>query len=293
MRELVLESTCPLSASQLWELKLNHTFDEFNAAFDKRSVKIEKEERFDDENGKRKVRKELSSTLVENPVPRALRGVVDAKLIAPNMTSEWYIDHYDEDHACVFTVDTPAFSESVKIRGKQWLTEDGRNRCVVSTRVSISCTVSGLGQLVEKLIGHGMQKSYSSYDTRVPEFLCSHPLVADVQEFECEWACQTEEESPPRAKTRRVRWIQHYVSARHARLKEAPEHLNFDAWVSNVSTPCGLCAMCISVLAARACQWICGYKKVNKEQQPEPPTIQQVPFDSELSRECRELGVVD
>jgi len=291
----VLDAPCPLSASDLWKLRRNHAFDEFNAALDKRAVKVETEELFEDEGGKRKMRKELSSTLVENPVPRAFRGVVDSKLIAPNMTSEWYLDHHDEGHACVFIVDTPAFSESIQITGRQWLTEDGCDRCIVSTRVSISCTVSGLGQLVEKLVGDGMQKSYSSYDTRVPEFLRSHPLEPDanVQGLECELACQTEEESPSHEKTRRVRWIQNYISARHAKLKEAPEHLSLDADVSNVSTPCGLCAMCISVLAARACQWICGYKNVNKEQHTDTTTIQPVPFDTDLRRECKELGIVD
>jgi hypothetical protein len=288
MREVAIDVPCPLSAKQLWYLRSQLTFDEFNAKLDKRTVKIEREETLDD--GKRL--KELSSTLIENPVPRALRHVVDASLVAPNMTTEWYTDKWDEDHACSFRVDTPAFADKVSITGRQWLTEQGSNRCIVSTRISIDCRVPGLGSVVERLVDDGMRKSYGSYEKRIPAYFKQHPSVAaslPVVEA-CEQACQTD--SPTRSKTKRVSWFPGFVSG-HSRLKEEsiPES---DFEVTELGPPCGLCANGIGSCCRSIFRYICRYKRVSGQKaDTDMPMAPALPFDAELSRKCNELGIVD
>ena len=290
MREVVLDVPCPLSAQQLWYLRSENTFDEYNAKLDKRTVKIEREESLHD--GKRL--KELSSTLIDNPVPRALRHVVDASLIAPNMTSEWWPDKWDEAHACTFKVDTPAFADKVSITGRQWLTEDGGNRCIVSTRISIDCRVPGLGSVVERLVDDGMRKSYGSYEKRVPTYLKLHPsVVASLPVVEaCEQACQTD--SPTQCQAKRVSWFPGFVSGAHFKLKEVERVPQTDFEVAELSPPCGMCANGVASCCRAIIRSICRYKRVKKQKAETEMTATAVlPFDAELSRACEELGIVD
>lgn len=289
MRETVIDVPCPLSAKQLWYLRSENTFDEFNAKLNKSTVKVEREETL---NGGKRL-KELSSTMIENPVPRALRHVVDASLIAPNITTEWWTGRWDEDHACTFRVDTPAFADKVSIIGRQWLTEDSSNSCIVSTRIQIDCRVPGLGSVVERLVDDGMRKSYGSYEKRIPDYLRKHPSVAASLPIveACEQACQTD--SPKRIKAKRVSWYPGLVSGHHSRLKEEriPES---DFEVTELSPPCGLCANGVCSCCRSIFRFICRYKRVSGQKADmDMPMAPALPFDAELSRKCNELGIVD
>lgn len=125
MRLVEVDSKCSFSASSIWRLRETDDFDRFNGLKDKREVSVDREERFDDADGKHKMRKVVSSRLLDNPVPLAMRALVDAKQIAPIMTLEWFLDHYDSEHPCTYSVSTPAFERSVKVEGKQWMVESG------------------------------------------------------------------------------------------------------------------------------------------------------------------------
>lgn len=290
MREVVLDVPCPLSAKQLWYLRSQFTFDEYNAKLDKRTVKVEREESLQD--GKHL--KELSSRLIDNPVPRALRHVVDVSLIAPNMTSEWWPDKWDEAHACAFKVDTPAFADKVSISGRQWLTENGISRCTVSTRISIDCNVPGLGSIVERLIDDGMRKSYGSYEKRIPAYLKQNPSVAESLAVveECEQACQTD--SPTQFQAKAVSWFPGYVSGVHLKLKEVERVSQSDFEVAELSPPCGLCANGMASCCTAIMRSIRRYKRVQKQKADTGmTTAPALPFDAELSRKCNELGIVD
>lgn len=281
----MLDVPCPLSAEQLWWLRSEATFDEYNARLDKRTVAIERESCLT-VDGKRKHTKELSSTLVDNPVPRAFRHVIDASLIAPNMTSEWFEGRWDEEHACTFKVDTAAFADKISISGRQWLTEDGSSRCIVSTRITIDCPVPGLGAVVERLVEDGMRKSYGSYEKRIPEYLKLHPSVSQSMPIveACEQACQTEQPAP--RKQRRVSWMPTLAQKTvHVRLVEEPSAPDEKPDIVEISPPCGLLSQACMVCFVSIARCICKYKRVNPETRcTEMQAVEMPQFDAHAAR---------
>jgi len=291
MKDLVLNAPCPLKPQQLWHLKSERAFDDFNASYDKRRVNLDFEEVFEDTDGERKTKTTMSSILLENPVPLALRGVVDGNLIAPVITSEWWLDHWDEKHACLFSVETPAFSDKISVHGKQWLLDDSNGGCLVCTRVKIDCRVPGIGSIVERIIESGMRKSYTSYEKRIPVFIKEHPDVVSrlpeaCHQQECHQACQTDD-LPQVNKKPKVRWLPQHIRNSHIVLKELSEneqddrkvHVLRGGWMQKLLC----CSGGLRGIVRR-------YTRVSESKQPE---LLPVAFDKELSEKCREIGVVD
>ena len=290
MKDLVFNARCPLKPQQLWHLKSERAFDDFNASYDKRRVNLDFEEEFKDKDGQRKTKTTMSSILLENPVPLALRGVVDGNLIAPVITSEWWLDHWDEEHACLFSVETPAFSDKVSVHGKQWLLDDSNGGCLVCTRVKIDCRVPGIGPIVERIIESGMRKSYTSYEKRIPVFIKEHPdVVSRLPEASSEHdqACQTDD-LPQVNKKPNVRWLPQHIRTSHVVLKELSEN---EQEPQEAHLQCGVFIQRLLCCAGVFSRIVKRYRRVSETKAQ--PELVAVPYDKELSEKCKEIGVVD
>ena len=290
MKDLVFNARCPLKPQQLWHLKSERAFDDFNASYDKRRVNLDFEEEFKDKDGQRKTKTTMSSILLENPVPLALRGVVDGNLIAPVITSEWWLDQWDEQHACVFSVETPAFSDKVSVHGKQWLLDDSNGGCLVCTRVKIDCRVPGIGPIVERIIESGMRKSYTSYEKRIPVFIKEHPdVVSRLPEASSEHdqACQTDD-LPQVNKKPNVRWLPQHIRTSHVVLKELSEN---EQEPQEAHLQCGVFIQRLLCCAGVFSRIVKRYRRVSETKAQ--PELVAVPYDKELSEKCKEIGVVD
>ena len=287
MKDLVFNARCPLKPQQLWHLKSERAFHDFNASYDKCRVNLDFEEVFEDKNGHRKTKTTMSSILLANPVPLAMQGVVDGNLITPVITSEWWLDHWDEEHACIFSVQTPSFSDKISIHGKQWLLDDSNGSCLVCTRVKVDCRVPGIGPVIERIIEAGMLKSYTSYETRIPVFIKKHPdVVSRLPETSaCDQACQTDD-LPDLDKKRSVGWLPPRIRTTHIMLSELSEN---EQEPQEVHATCGVLIQRLLCCAGVFSGIVRRYRRVS-ENKARPERVQ---YDKELSDKCKEIGVVD
>lgn len=196
MRVIEVETRCPVSAEQFWKLKATVDFERFAAGMDSRTIEVESERHSSDHAGNELVTRVTKTRFGRNPVPRALRSLIDARLLVPITTSKWNARKCDKANRCEFEVAVPAF-KSFRASGHQWVSADSECSCTVFTIAEVRCEAVAVGRVVEHIVADTMQKNFSTYAERVPVFLEKNPQIASgapQAPLEIDQACQTDPE---------------------------------------------------------------------------------------------------
>jgi hypothetical protein len=297
MRLVSVDAECPFPAAQVWALKENNEFDQFNASKDNKQVCIEKQVFFTDSDGNSKFIKVMSFKITEDSIPLVVRTLVDAKTLAPTMTLEWFGNRFDESHACTYQVLTPAFEKSVQVQGKQWLVEKSDYECIVCTRFTVICNIPGLGIVVEQLVADMMQKGFSCYRERCTEFAQQQhtPITAFGASSSSSSSTPCDNESSERPctpvqKSRITGWMRD-SSTRSILLPSKEFAFDIDHPVdTSIYTPCAGCARIICY-ALTCVKRKCGAYRRGKHQRT--VVVSLPPLDPGLSAECKALGIVE
>lgn len=215
---------CPLSAQQFWALKKTTHFEKYSAGEEKRHLHVESETHTQ-KGGVEHVTRVTKAEFLENPVPRALRPLVDARLLIPIMTSEWCAELYGEEHCCTFSVSVPAFA-SFSARGRQWVIEDSPRSCTVFTTAEVRCDMPAIGGVVEHIVSESMRKSFSTYFKRVPAFFKKNPAFLENAwcALEVDQSSQTDPIERRRATCAGCFWPLQAWRLRYNRLRNGQQH---------------------------------------------------------------------
>jgi len=149
---------CELSAEQFWALRADLSYDQYIADFDKQVFQLcwLKEEA--DAEGHPCVEREVRLTFRENPVPKALRGMLKDPEFAFLVRARWRTHVWDEAHAMEVETILPVFSDRIKITARQWAEPVSPAQCYVCSRVHIEVSrLPGVAGVVEKGVETGTQ----------------------------------------------------------------------------------------------------------------------------------------
>ena len=164
VRHFKTEVPFKISAEELWELRDDLEFPKYCADMDDQVVtEIEQEESKDDE-GNMCITRKLKQGFKKNPVPKALRGLVDGNKLGIILEATWRQDLYDEVHALKMKT-TVLGPLKIEITGEQWAVPSDTG-CVVHSTAHIRVNLMGMGGLVEMAIVDPMRKAFEEFAQR-------------------------------------------------------------------------------------------------------------------------------
>ena len=112
-----------LSAAELWSLRLDLDFEEYQAAQRNGGFKVLDHSVQDGVHNRTTL-----LTFEENPIPERLRGFLGAADFSFKVHSRWHERNCDEEHAMTFTSEPPVISTDISNGGTQW-----RHNCTCET----------------------------------------------------------------------------------------------------------------------------------------------------------------
>jgi hypothetical protein len=134
VREFLSEETCDLSAEQFWALRADVNWDNSIAEYDGQVFNLNWVKDEVDAEGNPMVSREVRLTFRENPVPKALRGMLKDPDFAFLVRSSWRTRCWDEAHAMDLETILPVFSDRVSIKARQWAEPISDRQCKVRRR---------------------------------------------------------------------------------------------------------------------------------------------------------------
>lgn len=183
VREFLSEETVNLSAEQFWALRADQQWDEHVANLDGQVFHLSwaKDEVDTEENPM--VRREVRLTFRENPVPKALRGLLKDPDFAFLVKSSWRTRCWDEAHAMDLETILPVFSDRISIKARQWAEPISDRQCKICARVKIGVSrmpLPGIAGTIERGIEKGMRDAYAQLPARALAYALKNPLSTEL-----------------------------------------------------------------------------------------------------------------
>ena len=177
----------PLPAEALWALRLDQGLDEHLADYEEQIFARLYMNEEPDDSGEVVIAQKIKLNFKQNPVPKALRGLLKDSDFSFKTKSSWYKHKHDEEHRLKFEVELPVLSKNISITGQQWLVPIDARRCQMHCLDLVTVNrIPGLCGMIEREIAKGMSESYQKFPARVMEYysktdnipLTSVPLAA-------------------------------------------------------------------------------------------------------------------
>ena len=159
---------------EFWALREDANWDHYNAELDGQIFTTLKQDRWLDEaTGEEKIQRSHRLKAKVNPIPRALRSTLGVDEFIVRVHATWHARLYEKQHAMALQVQTPVFTDRIKINGEQWAEKVDDHNCLLKTRMTIQCKLPGpgIGTQVEKGTEKGMKDAYKDQPRRVIEYL--------------------------------------------------------------------------------------------------------------------------
>ena len=166
MRTFRVEVPCAMGAAEYWELKYNYEVERTAALNDGRVLTLRGETRGTDVDGNATVTRSVGCAFAQNPVPPALRRLVDASKIDSEVDIHWRPQVWNESHPCHTVVRLPHFEKVLTISSTQWLIERTASSCTVCSKVHVDCRALGIGGLIESCIEKDMTTALQTFPLR-------------------------------------------------------------------------------------------------------------------------------
>ena len=167
MRSFTMEVACAMGAAEFWQLKYDFEMERAAARAGGRVLNLKSETRGTDADDNVTVTRVVDCTFSENPVPPALRKMVDSSKADSEVNVHWRPHVWDASHPCHTVIRLPHFEKIISISSKQWLLERTASACTICARVHIDCRAMGVGGLVESAIEKDMRKAFEAFPLRV------------------------------------------------------------------------------------------------------------------------------
>jgi hypothetical protein len=183
VREFLSEETVELSAEQFWALRADQRWDAHVADLDGQVFHLSWAKDEVDAEGNPMVRREVRLTFRDNPVPKALRGLLKDPDFAFLVKSSWRTRCWDEAHAMDLETILPVFSDRISIKARQWAEPISDRQCKVCARVKIGVSrmpLPGIAGTVERGIEKGMRDAYAQLPARALAYALKNPLSTQL-----------------------------------------------------------------------------------------------------------------
>ena len=171
-----------VDAAAYWSLRRDHGFDWYCANADNCTFTLHSETEEEDENGDKFIIVESTNSYERSSVPGPIQGLLK-KGEGMQIWSRFrfYAHLFDECHLATFETRPSFLADKLVISGDVWCEPIESNACNLHTRHSVSCTVFGIGGLIEKTILSQVKGTYKSLSQVTQAYMSTQSYAEFLQ----------------------------------------------------------------------------------------------------------------
>lgn len=159
------------SARETWLLRNNFALEGYVAELSNRKVSLVHQDTVNEGLENEQTQRIVRCELIGEHLGGAMMGAVTSKDLTSEVTSNFFVNRFDEKHGADFFVEMTKIALDISISGHQWIQPLSDATCILFTKIELSVKITGVGMLVEMKLEKQLRASHAAFPKHAEDFL--------------------------------------------------------------------------------------------------------------------------